>query len=58
MDFGILTTLTSKGNQERRYERQQGGEDVEDGRLGEDRGLVEALQGVAKHRVHRHGWTD
>ena len=46
------STLAPKGNQQRRDECQQCGEDVEDGGLGEDRGLVEALQGVREHGVH------
>ena len=47
-----MSTLAPKGNEQRRDERQESSEDVEDGCLGEDGGAVEALQRVAEHGVH------
>ena len=44
--------MAPKGNEQRRDERQERGENVEDGCLGEEGGAVEALQRVAEHGVH------
>ncbi len=49
----LLITLASVCDEERRDERDRGGQDVERGGLREQVGAVRAVHRVGEHRVHR-----